>query len=137
MTIIRGHIIELKPNNKQITYFKKACGVARFAYNWALTEWQKQYDADKSYRADCLAKGIEIDKSKLNNPNYFKLKKQFNAIKRTEFPFVTEVTKCSPEEAIIQLGRAFSNFLENDRNTQSLGKEVKMNVSLYLMWHLN
>ena len=36
MTAIRGHIIELKPNNKQTTYFKKACGVARLAYNWAL-----------------------------------------------------------------------------------------------------
>lgn len=40
MTTVRGHIIELRPNNKQITYFKKACGVARFTYNWALAEWQ-------------------------------------------------------------------------------------------------
>ncbi|OOS22448.1 hypothetical protein B0682_02180, partial [Moraxella lincolnii] len=36
MTCIRGHIIELKPNNAQATHLKKACGVARFAYNWAL-----------------------------------------------------------------------------------------------------
>lgn len=112
MTVIRGHIIELMPNNKQITYFKKACGVSRFAYNWALAEWQRQYDADKSYRNDCLAKGIEVDKSKLNSPDCFKLRKQFNAIKKLEFPFVMEVTKCSPEEAIIQLGKAFSNFFE-------------------------
>lgn len=31
MTIIRGHIIELNPNNKQATYFNKACGVARLS----------------------------------------------------------------------------------------------------------
>ncbi|MGD1873341.1 MAG: helix-turn-helix domain-containing protein [Mastigocoleus sp.] len=26
--------VELLPNNKQITQFRKACGVARHAYNW-------------------------------------------------------------------------------------------------------
>ncbi len=40
MTLIRGHIIALDPTNKQATYFAKACGVARLAYNWALDNWQ-------------------------------------------------------------------------------------------------
>lgn len=137
MTIVRGHIIELKPNNKQITYFKKACGVARFAYNWALAEWQKQYEADKNYRNDCLIKGIDVDESKLNSPNYFKLKKQFNDIKRLEFPFTMEVASSCQQEAIIQLGRAFSNFLQNEQNAQNSEKKVKMRVSLCLMLHLN
>lgn len=110
MTIVRGHIIELKPNNKQITYFKKACGVARFAYNWALAEWQRQYESDKNYRNDCLVRDIDVDESKLNSPNYFKLKKQFNDIKRLEFPFTMEVASSCQQEAIIQLGRAFNNF---------------------------
>lgn len=48
MTVIRGHIIELTPNNtQQATYLKKACGVARLAYNWALAEWKTQYEQDK------------------------------------------------------------------------------------------
>ena len=64
----RGHIIELKPNNKQATYFAKACGIARLSYNWALNEWQKQYDEDKKYRDECLQLGLEIDESKLNKP---------------------------------------------------------------------
>ena len=38
-----AHKIELKPNNKQKTYFAKACGTARFAWNWAVAEWEKQY----------------------------------------------------------------------------------------------
>jgi len=38
-----AHKIELKPNNKQITYFKKACGVSRLAWNWGLANWEKQY----------------------------------------------------------------------------------------------
>lgn len=110
--MILGHTIELNPNNKQTTYFSKACGVARLAYNWALAEWQKQYGADKNYRDECRANGMEIDKTKLNNPNQFKLRKQLNGIKKQQFPFMAEVTKCSPQEAIIQLGKAFDNFFK-------------------------
>lgn len=39
------HKIKLKPNNKQTTYFKKSAGVARFAYNWGLSQWKEQYAA--------------------------------------------------------------------------------------------
>jgi len=114
MTVIRGHIIRLDPTDKQATYFAKACGVARLAYNWALAEWQTQYQADKAYRDDCLAKGIEIDSTKLNKPSQGKLRKQLNAIKRTQFPFMLEVTKCSPQLAIMQLGNAFKRFFKGE-----------------------
>jgi putative transposase len=43
--MIRAHKITLKLNNKQKTYCAKACGVARFAYNWALAEWKLAYAA--------------------------------------------------------------------------------------------
>ena len=109
---IRGHIIELNPNDKQVTHLKKACGVARFAYNWGLSEWMRQYESDKIYRDECLSKGIEIDESRLNRPNLYSIKKKLNAIKKDEFPFMLEVTKCSPQEAIIQLGKAFDNFFK-------------------------
>ena len=110
--MIKGHTIELIPNNKQATYFAKACGVARLAYNWALAEWQNQYQADKVYRDNCQKNGIAIDRTKLNNPSQFKLRKQLNFIKKTKFPFMFDVTKCSPQEAIIQLGKAFDNFFK-------------------------
>ena len=45
--MIKGHVIQLKPNDKQATYFAKACSVARLAYNWALGQWQNQYEQDK------------------------------------------------------------------------------------------
>ena len=114
MTIIRGHIIELKPNNTQATHFKKACGVARFAYNWALSEWKKQYEQDKQYRDDCLAKDIQVDEDKLSKPTQGKLRKQLNSIKRQQFPFMLEVTKCSPQLAIMQLGDAFKRFFKGE-----------------------
>ncbi|WP_410473048.1 RNA-guided endonuclease InsQ/TnpB family protein [Faucicola mancuniensis] len=114
MTLIRGHIIALDPTNKQATYFAKACGVARLAYNWALDNWQKQYQADKTYRDECLKNGIEIDKNQLNQPSQGKLRKQLNSIKRQQFPFMLEVTKCSPQLAIIQLGDAFKRFFKGE-----------------------
>ena len=110
--MIKGHVIRLKPNNKQATYFAKACGVARFAYNWALNEWQRQYQADKTYRDYCTTNNLPIDDSQLNKPSQGKLRKQLNAIKRGQYPFMLEVTKCSPQMAIIQLGDAFNRFFK-------------------------
>lgn len=92
-----AHKITLNPNNKQATYMARAAGVARFAYNWALSEWQKQYEAWKT------------DNS-LPKPTQQALRRQLNAIKRTEFPWMLDVTKCAPQMAIIQLGEAFRNF---------------------------
>ena len=114
MTVIRGQIIELKPNNKQATYFKKACGVARFAYNWALAEWQKQYQEDKAYRESCEQSGLAIDGSQLNLPNHRKINKLFNAIKREQFPFMMEITKCAPQIAIKQLSDAYKRFFKGE-----------------------
>ena len=95
--MIVAHKIALDPNNVQATYFAKAAGVARFAYNWALAEWQRQYEAWK------------LDNSLLK-PSQAALRRQLNAIKREQFPWMLEVTKCAPQMAIIQLGEAFKNF---------------------------
>jgi len=94
-----AHRIRLDPNNLQATYLARAAGTARFAYNWALAEWQRQYAAYKSNPA-------------LPKPNEAALRRQLNAIKRQKFPWMLEVTKNAPQLAIIQLGRAFQNFFE-------------------------
>lgn len=94
-----AHRIRLDPNNLQATYLARAAGTARFAYNWALAEWQRQYAAYKSDPA-------------LPKPNEAALRRQLNAIKRQKFPWMLEVTKNAPQLAIIQLGRAFQNFFE-------------------------
>ena len=88
-----SHKIRIYPNKEQEVFLKKSCGVARFAYNWGLAEWQKQYKNG-------------------GKPNYLKLKKQFNGIKQVEFPFVCEVSKCCAEFAFINLGRAYKNFFD-------------------------
>jgi putative transposase len=94
-----AHKIALDPNNRQATYFIRAAGCARFAYNWALAEWQRQYEAWKELPT-------------LPKPTETALRRQFNAIKREQFPWMLEVTKNAPQMAIIQLGQAFRNFFE-------------------------
>ena len=92
-----AHKIALDPNNVQATYFARAAGTARFAYNWALAEWQRQFDACK---ADAL----------LPKPSQMVLRRQLNGIKGEQFPWMLDVTKNAPQMAIIQLGAAFKNF---------------------------
>jgi len=92
-----AHKIALTPNNVQATYFARAAGTARFAYNWALAEWQRQYEACKTDTA-------------LPKPSQMALRRQLNGIKGEQFPWMLEVTKNAPQMAIIQLGAAFKNF---------------------------
>ncbi|MGF6652842.1 putative transposase [Paraburkholderia youngii] len=95
--MILAHRIALDPNNTQATYFARAAGTARFAYNWALAEWKRQYEA---YKADRTR----------SKPSQMALRRQLNATKRQQFPWMLEVTKCAPQLAIIQLGEAFKRF---------------------------
>lgn len=92
-----AHKIALDPNNVQATYFARAAGTARFAYNWALAQWQRQYEAFK------------LDNSQ-PKPSQMALRRELNSIKSEQFPWMLEVTKNAPQMAIIQLGVAFQNF---------------------------
>ena len=95
--MLMAHKIAQNPNNTQATYFARASGTARFAYNWALAEWQRQYEA---WKAD----------NSLPKPSQAALRRQLNAIKREQYPWILEVTKNAPQLAIMQLGEAFKNF---------------------------
>jgi putative transposase len=87
----RSHVIRLNPTPEQEIYFRKACGIARHAYNWALARW-------KEARAD--GKRVSMKD----------LKAEYNKIKREQFPWCYEVTKCAPEQAFSDLNQAFANY---------------------------
>jgi putative transposase len=87
----RSHVIRLNTTPEQETYFRKACGVARHAYNWALARWKEARTEGK--------------RVKLKD-----LKAQYNKIKGEQFPWVYETTKCAPEQAFADLGQAFANY---------------------------
>jgi len=92
--VILGHRIRLVPTADQEVYFKKACGTARFSYNWALAQWQQRYKAGE-------------------HPSEAALRRELNAIKDEQFPWMAEVTKNAPQQAIKNLGRAYTNFFED------------------------
>ena len=46
-------------------------------------------------------------------PNGKLLRKQFNAIKKEQFPFVYEVTKCATDQPFINLQKAFDKFFDD------------------------
>ena len=117
--MIISHKIRLDPNNKQATYLAKAAGTARFAYNWALAEWQTQYVAWK-------------EDNSLPKPSQFSLRKQLNAIKREQFPWMLEITKNAPQMAIIQLGTAFKNFFAGRAKYPQFKKKGKSRDSFTL-----
>ena len=68
-----SHKIELSPNNKQATYFSKAAGVARFAYNWGLENWKEQYKKHKENKTN-------------PKPSQLSLRRYLNSIKKEQFP---------------------------------------------------
>jgi putative transposase len=94
-----AHRIALDPTDKQRSYFTRASGAARFAYNWALAEWKRQYLARK-------------DDPCLPAPTDASLRRQLNGVKREQFPWMFDVTKCAVQEAVIDLGGAFRAFFE-------------------------
>lgn len=88
---IRVHRVALEPNDMQRTALARAAGVARFAYNWALAEWQHQYHGG-------------------GRPNETALRRELNARKRHNWPWMLDSPKAAPQQAIKDLGRAWSRY---------------------------
>lgn len=102
----RTHKIRLNPTPEQEAYFRKACGIARFAYNYGLARW-KQHKAERP-----------------GEPyGVMAIKKEFQAIRREQFPWTLEVTKSVFEGAFAHLGAALKNYYTWKKGERK-GKEV-------------
>lgn len=89
--MFRAYKTELDPNNKQRTQFVRYCGVARFVYNWALSDRQLRYE-----------QGLDT--------SMYEQKRRFNALKDEQFPWVREVAYTVEESALAHADLAFRNF---------------------------
>lgn len=105
MRITRGYKTELDLNNQQITACKKHAGAARYAYNWGLQRKQEVYkETGRSISA-------------------MELHRELNALKQTELPWMYEVSKAAPQEALRDLDTAFRNFFRRaDENKAGIRK---------------
>ena len=93
--MIRAHKIRLNPTPEQETYLKKACGISRFVFNWGLARWKAAKEQG----------GVAYGP--------MAIKKDFNALKREEFPWVMEVTKNASEDGFRRLNAALANYFDS------------------------
>lgn len=92
MKVVRGYKTELDLNNAQKTACLKHAGVSRYTYNWGLRRYQEEYKAGRK------------------TPNAISLHKELNALKQSELPWMYEVSKAAPQEALRDLQQAFKHF---------------------------
>jgi len=92
LKINRAYKTELKPNRIQGKALANHAGSARFAYNWGLAR------KSESYRLTG------------KSPNAMELHRELNRLKKTTYPWLYEVSKCAPQEALRDLDRAFAHF---------------------------
>jgi putative transposase len=111
--MIKTHKIRLHPTPEQANYFARAAGTSRFVWNWALAEWNRQYEAGEK-------------------PTALKLKKQFNEIRREQFPWTWEVTKNASDQPFLDLGKAFTAFFEGKARHPRFKSKKRSKPSFYL-----
>ena len=107
-----SHKIRLNPTKAQELHFRKACGTARFAYNWALDQWQKEYKAG-------------------GKPTAFGVKLLLNSTKKEQYPWMFDVSSTITTQAVINLGKAFSSFFKKTSKYPTFKKRGKRD-SFYL-----
>lgn len=92
MKILRAYKTELDPNNVERTALLKHAGARRWAYNWGLKRKIEEYG--------------KVGKS----PSAVDLHRELNKLKKSDLPWMYEVSKCAPQEALRDLDEAFDHF---------------------------
>lgn len=120
--MILGHAIALDPTPAQAAAFRRACGVARFAWNWSLAEWQRMHAAGEK-------------------PSAAKIKAAWNAHRKADLPWSYEVSKCVSGQSVIDLGTAFANFFRDVKKPRGTRKarypkfKSKRNDNGFALWN--
>jgi putative transposase len=105
---------KINPNNKQKTLLAKHAGTSRHAWNWGL---------------DVCLKALE-KKEKL--PTAIDLHKRLVAEVKSTNEWYYEVSKCSPQEALRNLSKAFSRWLKQKIARSPKRKKKGVKESFYI-----
>ena len=112
MEIYRAYKTELDLTKTQITACSRNAGAARFAYNWGLSRKMEAYRLGQK------------------TPTAIDLHKELIALKKTQFNWMYEVSKCAPQEALRDLDNAFRRFFQRVKQKRA-GKTGVVGVSEY------
>ncbi|MHA2246631.1 MAG: RNA-guided endonuclease InsQ/TnpB family protein, partial [Candidatus Hodarchaeales archaeon] len=109
----RGYKYELRVNNKERTQLTKCAGIARFAWNWGLVVRKQRFQSQTG---------------SARYTDAMKQHKELNHLKKTNYPWMYEVSKCVPQEALRDLDRAYRNFYVNLQQRKK--KQTRYKVGL-------
>jgi putative transposase len=106
--ILRAYKTELDPNNALRTLLLKHAGARRWAYNWGLKRKIEEYERTRK------------------SPNAQALHRELTVLKKTDLleggvPWMYEVSKCAPQEALRDLERAFENLFRRVKEGRNPG----------------
>lgn len=111
--VILSHKIELDATCKQKRYFASAAGCTRFTWNWALAEWNRQYQSGEK-------------------PSGVKLKREFNAIKYEQFPWMAEIHRDAHAQPFANLDKAYKGYFKNIAQRPRFKKKGRCRDSFYV-----
>jgi putative transposase len=103
MKITRAYKVELDPNNKQVTFFKGSCGMARFVYNWALNYWIKEHERGEK------------------RTRRFDLQRRFIEEKNNEFVWMKNYSSTIYLYALQNCDLAYQNFFRQIKKGENPG----------------
>jgi putative transposase len=115
--MIKSVKIRLFPTEEQKVLMYKSCGVARFAYNWALAKWEEEYK-------------LGLKPSKLS------IKKEFNnTVKKDKnYNWLYEVSGQITVQAFEDLNRAYENFFKGLSKYPKFKTKKKSKQSFYVRY---
>ena len=111
--MILAHRIQLDPTVAQACYFARACGTARFVYNWALAEWNRLYAAGEK-------------------PNGRELRRLFNSLKYEQFTWLKDIHRDAHAQPFANLQWAFKAWWRGDAERPTFKKKGKVRDSFYV-----
>ena len=76
-------------------------GAARFTYNWGIDRKEMVYWLN------------QLPIPHIKNPTAIDLHRELNQLKKTKYSWLYETSKCSPQEALRDLDKAFKNFFSH------------------------
>ncbi|MHA2058368.1 MAG: RNA-guided endonuclease InsQ/TnpB family protein [Candidatus Thorarchaeota archaeon] len=106
MLVHKAYRYELDPNNTQRSSLLQHAGVARFAFNWGLEHRITRF---------------KNNQGAARFTDSMKQHKLLNSLKKTQFSWMYECSKCAPQEALRDLNRAFRNFYRGMKTGKKIG----------------
>ena len=112
--MILAHRIQLDPTAKQRIYFAKAAGTARMVWNFALAEWNAQYEVG-------------------GKPKATEIKRYFNSFKYEQWPWLDGIHRDAHSQPFANLQSAFVAFFKGGKSKRpKFKKKGKSRDSFYV-----